>query len=229
MKLYIGNKNYSSWSLRPWVLMRELGISFEEHLEPLGEDATEMHDRFSRFSPSAKVPCLHDGELRIWDSLAIVEHLAERHPRVWPSDPVARAFARSATAEMHSSFGALRRHCSMSCGQRVVLRERPLDLQADLARLQKLWTMGLAGFRGPFLAGAAFTAVDAFYAPVAFRLQTYGVSLDERCDAYAANLRALPAMREWYEAALVEPWREAAHEAEITAVAASIVDLRIAN
>lgn len=117
----------------------------------------------------------------------------------------------------------------MSCGQRVVLRERPLDLQADLARLQKLWTMGLAGFRGPFLAGAAFTAVDAFYAPVAFRLQTYGVSLDERCDAYAANLRALPAMREWYEAALVEPWREAAHEAEITAVAASIVDLRIAN
>ncbi len=229
MKLYIANKNYSSWSLRPWVLMRELGIPFEEHLEPFGEDAAEMHERFSRFSPSAKVPCLHDGELRIWDSLAIVEHLAERYPQVWPRDPVARAYARSATAEMHSSFGALRRHCSMTCGQRVVLRERPLDLQADIARLQALWTMGLSRFGGPFLAGAEFTAVDAFYAPVAFRLQTYNISLDDRCDAYAANLRALPAMREWYAAALVEPWREPAHEESITAVAASIIDLRTAS
>ncbi len=229
MKLYITNKNYSSWSLRPWVLMRELGIPFEEHLEPLGENPAETFERFSHFSPTAKVPCLHDGELRIWDSLAIAEHLAERHPEVWPSDPAARAYARSATAEMHSSFGALRRHCSMTCGQRVVLRERPLDLQADLARLRNLWTMGLTRFGGPFLAGAVFTAVDAFFAPVAFRLQSYGLVLDERCDAYAAHLRALPAMREWYAAALVEPWREPAHEEEIAAVAASITDLRATN
>jgi glutathione S-transferase len=229
LKLYIANKNYSSWSLRPWVLMRELGIPFEEHLEPFGEDPQEMHTRFSRFSPSAKVPCLHDGELRIWDSLAIVEHLAERYSTVWPNDPAARAYARSATAEMHSSFNALRRHCSMTCGQRVVLRERPLDLQADLARLKTLWTMGLVNFGGSFLAGKAFSAVDAFYAPVAFRLQTYGISLDERCDAYAAKLRALPAMLEWYAAALVEPWREPAHEESIRVVAESIIDLRTAS
>ncbi|MGA0734173.1 MAG: glutathione S-transferase family protein [Steroidobacteraceae bacterium] len=226
MKLYIANKNYSSWSLRPWVLMRELGIPFEEHLEPFGEDPHEMQVRFGRFSPSAKVPCLHDGELRIWDSLAIVEHLAERHPTIWPSDPAARAYARSAAAEMHSSFNALRRHCSMTCGQRVVLRERPLDLQADLARLKAVWTMGLSSFGGPFLAGKTFCAVDAFYAPVAFRLQTYGISLDAPCDAYAATLRALPAMREWYAAALIEPWRERVHEESIRVVAESITDLR---
>lgn len=206
--------------------MRELGIPFEEHLEPFGEDPHEMQVRFGRFSPSAKVPCLHDGELRIWDSLAIVEHLAERHPTIWPSDPAARAYARSAAAEMHSSFNALRRHCSMTCGQRVVLRERPLDLQADLARLKAVWTMGLSSFGGPFLAGKTFCAVDAFYAPVAFRLQTYGISLDAPCDAYAATLRALPAMREWYAAALIEPWRERAHEESIRVVAESITDLR---
>jgi len=226
VKLYIANKNYSSWSLRPWVLMRELGIPFEEHIEPFGEDPIEMRERFGRFSPSAKVPCLHDGALRIWDSLAIVEFLAERYPTVWPNDPPARAYARSATAEMHSGFNALRRHCSMSCGQRVVLRERPADLQADLVRLQQLWNLGLASFGGPFLAGPAFTAVDAFYAPVAFRLQTYGISLDTPCDAYAQHLLELPSMREWYAAALIEPWREAAHEQSITAVAASIIDLR---
>jgi glutathione S-transferase len=226
LKLYIANKNYSSWSLRPWVLMRELGIPFEEYLEPFGEDPHEMQARFGSFSPSAKVPCLHDGELRIWDSLAIVEHLAERHPTIWPSDPAARAYARSAAAEMHSSFNALRRHCSMTCGQRVVLRERPLDLQADLARLKAVWTMGLSSFGGPFLAGKTFCAVDAFYAPVAFRLQTYGISLDAPCDAYAATLRALPAMREWYAAALIEPWRERAHEESIRVVAESITDLR---
>lgn len=222
--LVIGNKNYSSWSLRPWVLMRALRIDFEERLIPFSEPgSTEL---FKALSPSARVPCLHDGELRVWDSLAIVEYLAERHAGVWPDEPRARAWARSAAAEMHSGFQALRNECSMSCGQRVVLRSRSKGLESDLRRLTALWQDGLTLFGGPFLAGSTFTAVDAFFAPVAFRLQTYGLSLSPICDAYASRLRDLPAMREWYEAALSEPWREAAHEKDVAAGAASITDLR---
>jgi glutathione S-transferase len=162
----------------------------------------------------------------VWDSLAIVEYLAERHPGVWPVEPTARAWARCAAAEMHSGFGALRSVCSMTCGQRVVLRERPVALEAELQRLRALWSEGLARFGGPFLAGQAFTAVDAFFAPVAFRLQTYGLTLDAPADAYVARLLSLPAMREWYDAALREPWREASHEEDIVRVAASITELR---
>lgn len=227
VKLYITNKNYSSWSLRPWVLMRELGIPFEECLEPLVENPDEQRRRFSQFSPSAKVPCLHDGDLRIWDSLAIVEYLAERYPAVWPDDPAARAYARSATAEMHSGFTSLRRHCSMTCGQRVVLRELTVDVQADLDRLTALWSMGFESFGGGFLAGPKFSAVDAFFAPIAFRLQSYGLSLDESCNAYVARLLSLPSMKDWYAAALIEPWRDKAHDDEIRSVAASIIDLRV--
>ena len=222
--LYITNKNYSSWSLRPWVLMRTLGIAFEERLVPLPED--DAAELFRSFSPSGRVPCLHDGDIVVWDSLAIVEYLAERHDGVWPTDARARAYARSASAEMHSSFFALRNHCSMTCGQRIVLRERPAALDADLARLAALWQQGLQNFGGPFLAGPRFSAVDAFFAPVAFRLRGYALSLDARCDEYAARLLALPAMQAWDAAALQEPWREAAHEREVAAVAASIVDLR---
>ena len=222
--LYIANKNYSSWSLRPWILMRTLDIPFEERLEPLTGATTA--ERFRSFSPSGKVPCLHDAAIRVWDSLAIVEHLAERHPGVWPTDPVARSWARSAAAEMHAGFGTLRAVCSMTCGQRVVLRERPAALEADLVRLRELWHEGLRRFAGPWLAGAAFTAVDAFFAPVAFRLQTYGLTLDPVSDAYAARLLRLPAMRDWYAAALVEPWRDEDHERDIIRVAAHIEDLR---
>jgi len=221
--LCIANKNYSSWSLRPWVLMRSLGIDFAELLIPFGEENAAL---FREHSPSARVPCLHDGSVRVWDSLAIVEYLAERHPGVWPADAVGRAWARSAAAEMHSGFQALRNQCSMSCGQRVVLRERTAALQADLDRLRQLWNDGLARFGGPFLAGTHFSAVDAFFAPVAFRSQTYALRLDDRCDAYAARLLDLPAMRDWYDAALREPWREAAHEHDVERVAASIIDLR---
>lgn len=206
--------------------MRELGIPFEECLEPLGEDPDEQRERFTRFSPNGKVPCLHDGELRIWDSLAIVEYLAERYPGVWPDDPVARAYARSAAAEMHSGFAAIRRHCSMTCGQRVVLREVPTDVQADLDRIAALWSMGLERFGGLFLAGERFSAVDAFFAPIAFRMQSYGLVLDESSCSYADRLLSLPSMRKWYAAALVEPWRKKAYGDEIRAVAASITDLR---
>lgn len=221
--LCIANKNYSSWSLRPWVLMRTLGIGFEELLIPFGAENAAL---FREHSPSARVPCLHDGAVRIWDSLAIIEYLAERHPGIWPTDAVGRAWARSAAAEMHSGFHALRSHCSMSCGQRVVLRERPIALETDLARLRSLWKDGLSRFGGMFLAGADFSAVDAFFAPVTFRWQTYGLALEEHCDAYAKRLLNLPAMREWYESALREPWREQAHERDIEQVAASITDLR---
>jgi glutathione S-transferase len=223
-QLFIANKNYSSWSLRPWVLMRSLGIPFEERMEPFADHDNAAN--FRRFSPTGKVPCLHDGALQVWDSLAIVEYLAERHPGVWPGDPVARAWARCATAEMHAGFGALREHCSMSVGQRIVLRERPAALEADFVRLRELWHQGLRRFGGEFLAGASFTAVDAFFAPVAFRLQTYGIALDPVADAYAARLLALPAMREWQSAALVEPWRERAHEEDLASRAASMEDLR---
>ena len=139
---------------------------------------------------------------------------------------MARAWARSATAEMHAGFGALREHCSMSIGHRIVLRERPAALEADFVRLRELWHQGLRRFGGEHLAGASFTAVDAFFAPVAFRLQTYGIALDPVADAYAARLLALPAMREWQVAALIEPWRELAHEDDVASRAVSIEDLR---
>src|SRR5690606_22390038 len=171
--LYIGNKNYSSWSLRPWVLMRALSISFEEKL--IQFPGGDSYDFFRRVSPNGRVPCLVDGDTPVWDSLAIVEYLAERHASVWASDTRARAWSRSAAAEMHSSFGALRNICGMNCGIRVALRERPPALERDLARIGELWNEGLSRFGGPFLAGGGVTAVDAFYAPVVFRAQTYGL------------------------------------------------------
>lgn len=225
-ELYIGNRNYSSWSLRPWVLMRALSIPFVEHVVPF--DPGTSWRKFRAFSPSGKVPCLVDGTSVVWDSMAIAEYLAERHAGVWPRDPLARAWARSAAAEMHSGFAALRQRCSMNCGVRVRLAGIPPDLQRDLDRVDELWSEGLRRFGGPFLAGPAFTAVDAFYAPVAFRVRTYGLQLSEGSAAYARRLLALPAMREWDAAALAEPWRDEEHEVEAMRDATLIEDLRTA-
>ena len=222
--LYIGNKNYSSWSLRPWLLLRELGIGFAEVLLPFEAD---NHARFKAVAPNARVPCLHDGDAVVWDSLAIVEYLAERHPGVWPADAAARAWARSAAAEMHAGFAALRTICPMNCGLRLRLHAPPAAMQADLARIDELWCDGLQRFGGPFLAGPAFTAVDAFYAPVAFRVQTYGLPLSPPAQDYVARLLALPGMQAWYEAALGEPWREAEHERETLQQAELLADLRL--
>lgn len=205
--------------------MRALGIRFEERLVPL--PTRGVSQEFQKFSPTGRVPCLHDGEHVVWDSLAIVEYLAERHAGVWPSDPQARAFARCASAEMHGGFTTLRNHCSMTVGQRIVLREKPAALTTELQRLTVLWREGLQRFGGPWLAGAEFTAVDAFYAPVAFRLRSYHLTLDAVCDAYATRLLAHPEMLNWEAAALREPWREEAHERDIIAVAATIEDLRV--
>jgi glutathione S-transferase len=224
-QLFIANKNYSSWSLRPWVLMRELGIRFEEQFRPFVPGGSQA--AFRAFSPTGKVPCLHDGATVVWDSLAIAEYLAERHAGVWPAGAEPRAWARSAAAEMHSGFGALRNHCSMCCGIRVRLNSPlPGALVADCERLDELWGAGLRQFGGPFLAGAAFSAVDACFAPVAFRVQTYGLELGAASAAYVQRLLALPAMRAWYQDALVETWREPGHEAGISQGGAIVADLR---
>lgn len=222
--LYIANKNYSSWSLRPWALLRELNIEFREHLLYFGQEATWVG--FRKLSPSGKVPCLVDGDTVVWDSLAIVEYLAERHGGVWPARPEARAWARSAAAEMHSGFGELRNRCSMSCGIRVRLNEYPEALTRDVARVSALWTDGLRRFGGPFLAGNAFTAVDAFYAPVAFRIQTYGLTLDPAAVAYADRLLNTRALREWYVEALKETLRDVPHEQDVAQAGQLLEDLR---
>jgi glutathione S-transferase len=214
--LHIGNKNYSSWSLRPWVLMTVLGVPFEERLHVFGPG---FKAKSSGGSPSGKVPCLHDGTRVVWDSLAIAEYLAENHKGVWPEDRDARAWARSAAAEMHSSFTALRTWCSMNCGIRVQLNREPPELKADLARLTELWQDGLARFGGPFLAGSRFTAVDAFFCPVAFRVQSYGLELPPDAMAYVKRLLDLPAMKQWYEAGLAEPYRDEPHEEEMARAA----------
>jgi glutathione S-transferase len=172
------------------------------------------------------VPCLIDGTTTVWESLAIVEYLAERHAGVWPAEAVARAWARSAAAEMHAGFGELRNRCSMSCGIRVQLHSVTAALTADLNRLVALWNDGLSRFGGPFLAGPAFSAVDAFFAPVVLRIQTYGLKVDPASQAYVTRMLERDCLRSWYEAGLREPWRDAPHEAEIAQFGQVIQDLR---
>lgn len=221
--LHIGNKNYSSWSLRPWILMTELGIAFHEKLHVFG-DAFNVKGEGN--SPSGKVPALHEGDRIIWDSLAIAEYLAERHKDVWPEDEAARAWARCAAAEMHSGFQSLRNTCSMSCGVRMKLNVMPEGLKNDIARINELFVDGLQRFGGPFLAGKNFGAVDAFFCPVAYRVQTYDLQLSPAASAYVKRLLAVPGMKRWYEAALVEPWRDLPHEKDIAEFASVVEDHR---
>ena len=223
--LHIGNKNYSSWSLRPWALMSELGLPFDEvgHVFGAGFAAS-----IAGKSPTARVPVLHHDGRVVWDSLAIIEYLADRHGGVWPTDADARAWARSAAAEMHSGFQALRNTCGMNCGVRVKLHAIGEALQKDLARVGALWTEGLGRFGGPFLAGREFGGVDAFFCPVAFRVQSYGLELGEPAAAYARRLLAAPSMKRWYDAALAEPWRDQDHEVEIAQHGRILQDLRAA-
>ncbi len=152
-KLFIGNKNYSSWSLRPWLLLTELNIPFQEELVPF-EDGGSW-EKFRAFSPTGLVPCLVDGETTVWESLGITEYVAEAHPTVWPNDPATRAWARSATAEMHAGFSSLRNDCPMNVGMRINLHAISAGLHKDIDRLSELWEQGLDRFGGPFLAGAA--------------------------------------------------------------------------
>ena len=223
-KLYIGNKNYSSWSLRPWVLMTMREIPFEESLQVFRH--ADNFEAFRQFSPSGTVPCLVDGDTVVWDSLAIVEYLAERHPGVWPQDPAARAFARSIAAEMHSGFSSLRNICPMNCAIKVRMKALPDSLEKDLNRIDEIWQEGLQRYGGDYLAGAAFTAADAFYAPVVFRIASYQLPVSMTSLAYCQRILGLEAVRQWDAAAIAEPWVEVAHEAEAQAAGEIIEDRR---
>jgi glutathione S-transferase len=223
--LYIANKNYSSWSLRPWVLLSELGIEFVEHMN-FFKGGYGKNTEFLKFSPTGLVPCLAEHSVTVWDSLAIAEYVYEQHPSVWPKDHAARAWARAAAAEMHSGFSALRNTCSMNCGVRIKLREVTPALQKDLDRLEALWQDGLKRFGGPYLAGDRFTAVDAFFCPVAFRVRSYGLKLSPKSAAYVERLLDMESMQNWYEAALAEKARDPDHEAELEAAGDVIADYR---
>lgn len=222
--LYIANKNYSSWSLRPWVLLKQRGIDFEE--SQVVFSAGSNWDKFREFCPSGLVPCLLDGGQTVWDSLAICEYLAEQHPGVWPENLQARTWARCAAAEMHSGFFALRNTCPMNCAIRVQLNEVSNELQHDVDRLDELLGEGLERFGGPFLAGEEFTAVDAFYAPVAFRFQTYGLKLSPQVSNYFNRVLSLNSMREWQASANEEPWVDEVHEQEARSVGVVTQDFR---
>ena len=209
--LYIGNKNYSSWSLRSWVLMRAAQIAFREERIPLY--APGSVERLRSCSPSAKVPCLHDGTTVVWDSMAIAEYLAERHAGLWPADSEARAWARSAAAEMHAGFGNLRKEFDMNLRLRETRVPSPA-VAGEIERIVEIWCEGRKRFGagGPFLCGD-FGIVDSFYCPVAFRFRTYGLVPGEECATYQRALIELPAMQEWDADAIGETERIAHVEA----------------
>lgn len=221
--LITANRNYSSWSLRPWVLMKALGIPFEDRLEPF--ELPDNYAVFRSFSPTGQVPVLIDGDTSVWDSLGIALYLADRFPEVWPSDPATRAFAQCAVSEMHGGFGALRNDCTMNVGVRVRARPASPALARNVARLRELFEQGRDRFGGPWLAGKRFTAVDAFYAPVAFRVRTYGLDVG-RGQAWVDHVIAHPAMQQWEAEALAETWREESHEAELAAAGEIVADHR---
>jgi glutathione S-transferase len=207
LTLVIGNKNYSSWSFRPWIAMKVAGVAFDEVVISL--DAPDFKSRVSRISSTGKVPALDDNGIHVWESLAILEYLAERFPaaRLWPADPAARAQARAISSEMHAGFVPLRRACPMNMWRPVKKRELNDEAVANVRRIQAMWTDCHAryGAGGPFLFGP-FCAADAMYAPVVSRFHTYDVEVDARVRAYMDAMRALPAWREWEAAAFKEPW-----------------------
>ena len=206
LTLVIGNKNYSSWSMRPWIALRAAGIAFEEVMIPLYTGEADKQ-RILSYAKSGKVPALVDGDITVWDSLAIIEYLAERFPAagLWPQDRAARAHARSVSAEMHSSFMALRRECGMNLHRPVRAKALSTDAEADVARIQQMWTDCRVryGALGPYLFGR-FSGADAMYAPVIHRLRTYAIPVTAPVQSYMETMQALPAFREWTEAGLAE-------------------------
>ncbi len=205
--LVIGNKNYSSWSLRGWLAARQAGIDFTEELVLLQEP--DCRQTLLAHSPAGKVPVLVHGERVIWDSLAIIEYLAELRPTagLWPESAMARAYARSVAAEMHAGFAALRSHMPMNLRASLPGKGRGPGVEADIARITEIWRDCRARFGqdGAFLFGS-FSAADAMYAPVVARFRTYAVPLDPDCQAYADAILAWPAFTAWRTAALDEPW-----------------------
>jgi glutathione S-transferase len=222
--LITANRNYSSWSLRPWMLMKGLGLVFEDQLQPFTKPSN--YEEFRSFSPTGQVPVLLDEGRTIHDSLGITLYLADRHDGVWPKDQDARAWAQCAVVEMHAGFSALRNDCTMNVGVRVKLRPMSDALKANVARIAELFAEGLSRFGGPFLAGAEFSAADAYFAPVAFRVRTYGLDVGAAGQAWVDYILAHPAMLQWESEALAESWREAGHEAELRAAGVVIADYR---
>lgn len=213
MKLYIGNKNYSSWSMRPWVLLRQFGIPFDEVMVRFDSftPESEFKRQLADVSPTGKVPVLLDDDgLAVWDTLAIAEYAAERYPEksMWPRNAGRRARARSMCAEMHAGFGALRNHCPMNIEAELsevgarVLAEQPA-VRADLERIVAMWSAALRSSGGPFLFGT-FGIVDAYFAPVVMRLRTYALPVPAEITAYMAAVQAAPGVAAWIEAALAE-------------------------
>jgi glutathione S-transferase len=207
LTLVIGNKNYSSWSFRPWIAMKVVGIDFTEEVFPL--DTPEFAARVGRISGTGKVPVLLDGAVHVWESLAILEYLAEKFPaaKLWPEDPAARAHARAIAAEMHAGFLPLRRHCPMNVGRPPKKLELTVEAAANVQRIDAMWRDCRARFGkgGPFLFGS-FGAADAMYAPVVSRFHTYAVEVGASARAYMDAVMALPAWREWQAGALRETW-----------------------
>ena len=203
-ELYIGNKNYSSWSLRPWLLMKHFGLPFTEHMVSVA--GRDYNAALKPISGNARVPCLHDDGFAVWESIAIAEYLAERHPTMWPADTQARARARSISAEMHAGFAKLR--TAMPMNLKLKLKGKPAapDVQRDIDRVVEIWQearMQFATGDGPYLFGD-FSVADAMFAPVVWRLHIYNVPLPPVAAAYSEAMRMHPAMLEWYEAALRE-------------------------
>ncbi|MBI5910688.1 MAG: glutathione S-transferase family protein [Betaproteobacteria bacterium] len=207
LKLIIGNKNYSSWSLRPWIAMTAAGIAFEEVLIPF--DTAEFKQYVGDLSGTGKVPVLIDGDIKIWESLAILEYLAEKFPDagLWPKDVAARAHARVVANEMHAGFQPLRNHLPVNFARPVIKRALPPEAAANVKRIETLWADCRARFGsgGPFLFGA-FGAADAMYAPVVSRLHTYDVDVGAGTRIYMDAMMALPAWRQWSAAAVKETW-----------------------
>jgi glutathione S-transferase len=207
LKLILGNKNYSSWSFRPWIGMRMAGVPFEEEVVSL--NAPDFKARVGSVSGTGKVPVLIDGDVRVWESLAILEYVAEKFPaaRLWPDDPAARAHARAISSEMHAGFLPLRRLCPMNMWRPVKKRELTPEVAVNVARIDALWSDCRTRFGrgGPFLFGT-FGAADAMYAPVVSRFHTYAVEVGPASRAYMQAVMALPAWSEWQEAGRREPW-----------------------
>jgi glutathione S-transferase len=210
LTLVIGNKNYSSWSMRPWLALRASNIPFEEVFIPLYTDNPADKQRILSFSRAGKVPSLVDGDITVWDSLAIIEYLAERFPqaKLWPEDRAMRAHARSISAEMHSGFVPLRSECGMNLHRPVGAIALSADAKANVARVEEIWRdcRQRYGKGGPFLFGV-FTGADAMYAPVVHRFRTYAIEVGAEARAYMETMMALPALREWTEAGLAETLR----------------------
>ncbi len=213
MHLYIANKCYSSWSMRPWLVLRAFGIAFDETVIPLRQHDTA--GRIRAFSPTGKVPVLTDGEVKVWESLAIIQYLADTHPEkaIWPADRIAHAHALAISTEMHAGFQALRQACPMNLGKRFRTPALPDDAKANIERIEDVWRETRARFAhgGPYLFGA-FTAADAMYAPIATRLDSYSIPVAADTRAYIDAIYAHPAFVEWRVAALAEPWVVDAYE-----------------